>query len=125
MSDLPPAPATVQPSPADGATIIAARARGRALNPRYAELYYAYQRVYSNVGTLERALDPPSETMKRTDAWVGPQARDWDDTLETQRQALRRAAAHVLWDIYNVLVNTPAFISLTQAEATPPPLRHN
>jgi hypothetical protein len=125
VSDLPPAPATVQPSPADGATILEAKAKGRTLNPRYSELYYAYQRVYGSIGTLERALDAPAATMKRTDAWVGPQARTWDGALETRRKAVRQAAAHVLWDIYTVLVKTPAFISLTQAGATPPPLRHN
>jgi hypothetical protein len=44
--------------------------------------------------------------MHATDAWLGPEARQWDGRLIINQQNLRKAADRILWDIYNTLAST-------------------
>jgi hypothetical protein len=106
MSAYPPAPATMRPptEPPPAGTGPAARP-----NPAYAELYAAYQRAYASAPALEAALDAPIRTAG--DAWAGPAARAWQRELEAERGLLKKAAAQILWDIYDALAKVPPYLS--------------
>jgi hypothetical protein len=105
MSAYPPSPATVRP-PTDPSTPPGDPAQRP--NPAYAELYAAYERAYGSAHSLEAALDPPIRTAG--DAWVGPAARTWQRELETERGQLKKAAAQILWDIYDALSKVPPYL---------------
>lgn len=104
MSAYPPSPGTLR-SPADPPLTPGSADRP---NPEYAELYTAYRRAYESAHTLEAALDPPVRTAG--DAWVGPAARAWQRELEAQRGRLKKAAAQILWDIYDALSKVPPYL---------------
>ncbi|MFL6054584.1 MAG: hypothetical protein ACJ72W_16940 [Actinoallomurus sp.] len=106
MSAYPPSPATVRP-PTDPAAGPPGDPAQRP-NPAYAELYAAYERAYASAHSLEAALDPPIRTAG--DAWVGPAARTWQRDLETERGQLKKAAAQILWDIYDALSKVPPYL---------------
>ncbi|MCO5967138.1 hypothetical protein [Actinoallomurus soli] len=105
MTAYPPAPATVRPptaqSPGQGVPL-------QQPNPAYVELFAAYERAYASAHSLEAALDPPIRTVG--DAWVGPAARGWQRELETERGRLKKAAAQILWDIYDALSKVPPYL---------------
>jgi hypothetical protein len=75
-------------------------------NPEYERLYQAYADAYGSIDKVRRALDAPVRTLGSTDAWLGPEAREWGGQLEAQRGTLKKAADRVLWDIYDRLSST-------------------
>lgn len=101
----PPPPGSLPP-PLDAAAA-QKLPHGQSPNPRYKELYQAYQDAYGSIGQLRQALDPAVRTIGGTDAWLGPEARAWAGQLGGEQQSLRTAADKILWDIYTVLVATP------------------
>ncbi|MFI0349767.1 hypothetical protein [Actinomadura sp. 9N407] len=75
-------------------------------NPAYRELYQAYADAYGSIGRLRQALDPAVKTLNGTDAWLGPEARQWGRQLENNQRSLQKAADRILWDIYDRLSAT-------------------
>lgn len=75
-------------------------------NPEYERLYRAYADAYGSIGEVREALDAPVKTLGGTDAWLGPEAREWGGQLDRQRGTLRKAADRILWDIYDRLSST-------------------
>src|SRR5215813_6132002 len=100
----PPPPGSLPP-PIDGAAA-QKLPPGQSPNPRYKELYQAYQDAYGSIDQLRQAIDPAVKTISGTDAWLGPEARAWGDRLTGEQQSLRGAADKILWDIYTVLAAT-------------------
>lgn len=100
----PPPPGSVPP-PFEGAAVGQLPPTERP-NPDYQRLYQAYRDAYGSIGRLREALDPAVRTLRSTDAWLGPEAREWGGRLDQQRQALRRATEQILWDLYNALAAT-------------------
>jgi hypothetical protein len=100
----PPPPVSVPP-PLDGAAA-AKLSPGRRPNPAYGRLYQDYQDAYGSIDRLRRALDPAVRTLNGTDAWLGPEARQWGGGLAKAQQTLRQAADRILWDLYNTLSAT-------------------
>ncbi|SFN20255.1 MULTISPECIES: hypothetical protein [Actinomadura] len=80
-------------------------------NPEYQQLYQAYADAYGSIDRLRRALDAPVKTLRGTDAWLGPEAREWGGHLDANRGALRKAADRILWDIYDRLSATQRTIA--------------
>ncbi|GAA4094116.1 MULTISPECIES: hypothetical protein [Actinomadura] len=72
-------------------------------NPAYRQLYQAYADAYGSIGRLRQALDAPVKTLGGTDAWLGPEARQWGGQLDENRASLQKAADRILWDIYDRL----------------------
>ncbi|GLZ10515.1 hypothetical protein Acsp04_07500 [Actinomadura sp. NBRC 104425] len=72
-------------------------------NPAYRQLYQAYADAYGSIGRLRNALDAPVKTLNGTDAWLGPEARQWGGQLDENRASLQKAADRILWDIYDRL----------------------
>jgi hypothetical protein len=105
----PPPPASVPP-PLEGAAA-AELAPGQRPNPAYKRLYQDYRDAYGSIDRLRRALDPAVKTLHRTDAWLGPEARQWGGRLTTGQQTLRQAADRILWDIYNTLSATDRVVT--------------
>ncbi|RAY13081.1 hypothetical protein DPM19_21525 [Actinomadura craniellae] len=110
MGALPPPPSSV-PLPFDGAAA-ATLPPGQSPNPAYRQLYQAYQSAYGSIDELRRALDSPVKTLNGTDAWLGPEARQWGDQLEDGRRRLRSAADRILWDIYTALSATDRVVGI-------------
>ena len=104
MAGAPPPPASLPP-PLSG-TAALKLPPGQTPNPRYQELYQAYQDAYGSIDQLRRALEAPAKTLGGTDAWLGPEARTWGGELTAHQQTLRGAADKILWDIYDVLAAT-------------------
>jgi hypothetical protein len=52
-------------------------------------------------------------TLGGTDAWLGPEARQWGDRLTAGRRTLHQAADRILWDIYTTLTATDRVITTT------------
>jgi hypothetical protein len=104
-SSAPPPPPGGLPPPIEG---VAAQQLppGQRPNPAYKRLYQTYESAYGSIDQLRRALDPAVRTMRGTDAWLGPEARQWDDQLTDNQQSIRKAADRILWDIYNTLAAT-------------------
>jgi hypothetical protein len=75
-------------------------------NPEYEALYHAYADAYGSIDQVRRALDAPVRTFGSTDAWLGPEARQWGGQLDSQRGTLQKAADRILWDIYDRLSST-------------------
>ncbi|MBC6461256.1 hypothetical protein [Actinomadura sp. HBU206391] len=106
----PPPPASVPP-PLEGAA--AARlAPGQRPNPAYGRLYQDYRDAYGSIDRLRRALDPAVKTLNGTDAWLGPEARQWGGRLTAGQRALRQASDRILWDIYNTLTATDRVVAV-------------
>ncbi|MFC0039316.1 hypothetical protein [Actinomadura rayongensis] len=101
---VPPPPGSLPP-PLD-AIAAAELPPGQRPNPEYRTLYQAYVDAYGSVDRVRTALDPAVRTFGSTDAWLGPEARTWGAELEAKQAALRRAADHILWDVYDRLVAT-------------------
>lgn len=80
-------------------------------NPEYQQLYQAYADAYGSIDRLRQALDGPVKTLGGTDAWLGPEAREWAGQLDTNRGTLRKAADRILWDIYDRLSATQRTIT--------------
>ncbi|WP_433325496.1 hypothetical protein [Spirillospora sp. CA-294931] len=80
-------------------------------NPAYRELYQAYADAYGSITRLRTALDPAIKTARGSDAWLGPEARQWGGQLDTNRGALQKAADTILWDIYDRLSATQRTMS--------------
>lgn len=80
-------------------------------NPEYQRLYQAYADAYGSIGRLSQALDAPVKTLGGTDAWLGPEARQWSGQLEANRGTLKKAADRILWDIYDRLSATQRTIA--------------
>lgn len=104
----PPPPGSLQP-PIDAATALQLPPN-EAPNPAYERLYHAYRDAYGSVDQLRRALDPAARTLGGTDAWLGPEARDWGGRLEEHRRLLHRAADRILTDMHAALLATPRII---------------
>lgn len=104
MAATPPPPGSLPP-PLTG-TAAQKLPPGQAPNPRYQELYQAYQDAYGSIDQLRRALDAPAKTLQGTDAWLGPEARTWGSELTAHQHTLKSAADKILWDIYTVLAST-------------------
>ena len=104
MAGAPPPPGSLPP-PLTGAAA-QKLPPGQTPNPRYQELYQAYQDAYGSIDQLRRALDAPVKTLGGTDAWLGPEARAWGGELTAHQHGLRGAADKILWDIYTVLAST-------------------
>jgi hypothetical protein len=104
MAGAPPPPASLPPPLSASAAL--KLPPGQTPNPRYQELYQAYQDAYGSIDQLRRALDAPVKTLGGTDAWLGPEARTWGGELTAHQHVLRGAADKILWDIYNVLAST-------------------
>lgn len=51
------------------------------------------------------------KTLRGTDAWLGPEAREWGGHLDANRGTLRKAADRILWDIYDRLSATQRTIA--------------
>lgn len=75
-------------------------------NPDYERLYRAYADAYGGIDRLRGALDPPVRTLGGTDAWLGPEAREWGGRLDAERGTLKKAADRILWDVYDRLSAT-------------------
>ncbi|MCW2898122.1 MAG: hypothetical protein JWO67_387 [Streptosporangiaceae bacterium] len=104
MAAAPPPPGSIPP-PFERAA--AARLPpGQRPNPAYEQLYQAYRDAYGSIDGLRRALDAPVRTLQGTDAWLGPEARQWGGRLADGRQTLGKAADRILWDLYNTLTAT-------------------
>ncbi|MFD0686933.1 hypothetical protein [Actinomadura fibrosa] len=80
-------------------------------NPAYRQLYQAYVDAYGSIDRLRTALDAPVRTLGSTDAWLGPEARQWSGQLDANRGTLKKAADRILWDIYDRLSSTQRTIS--------------
>ncbi|WP_131743216.1 hypothetical protein [Actinomadura roseirufa] len=80
-------------------------------NPEYRRLYQAYADAYGSIGQLRDALDGPVRTLGGTDAWLGPEARQWGGRLDENRGTLKKAADRILWDIYDRLSATERTVS--------------
>ncbi|MGI5168721.1 hypothetical protein [Actinomadura hibisca] len=100
----PPPPGSLEPPLSAAAA--AALAPGEQPNPAYQQLYQAYADAYGSIGKLRQALDPAQKTLRGTDAWLGPEAREWGGQLDAQRGNLQKAADRILWDIYQRLAAT-------------------
>ncbi|GAA3975722.1 hypothetical protein GCM10023085_67680 [Actinomadura viridis] len=100
----PPPPGSLPP-PLDSAAATRLPATEQP-NPAYRELYQAYADAYGSIGRLRRALDPAVRTLGGTDAWLGPEARQWGGRLDAERATLHKAADTILWDIYDRLSAT-------------------
>jgi hypothetical protein len=107
-------------SRSSAARIGPAAARGRrggeaaaraAAESRHKRLYQAYQDAYGSIDGLRRALDPAERTLHGTDAWLGPEARQWGGRLNGAQQTLRKAADRILWDIYTTLTATDRIVT--------------
>ena len=105
----PPPPASVPP-PLDGPAA-AKLPPGQRPNPAYQRLYQHYQDVYGSIDRLRRALDPAVRTLNGTDAWLGPEAREWGGRLAAGQRGLRTAADRILWDVYNTLTATDRVVT--------------
>ncbi|GAA2273989.1 hypothetical protein AB0C84_00395 [Actinomadura sp. NPDC048955] len=105
----PPPPGSLPP-PITGAA--AARlSPAEQPNPEYQQLYQAYADAYGSIDRLRQALDGPVKTLGGTDAWLGPEAREWGGQLDTNRGTLRKAADRILWDLYDRLSATQRTIT--------------
>jgi hypothetical protein len=100
----PPPPGSLPP-PIEGAAA-QKLPPGQVPNPVYAQLYLAYQDAFGSIDQLRRALDPPLKTLHGTDAWLGPESRQWSAQLSAHQHTLRTAADKILWDIYTTLAAT-------------------
>jgi hypothetical protein len=100
----PPPPGSLPP-PLTGAAA-AKLSPSEQPNPEYRLLYRAYADAYGGIDRLRQALDAPVKTLRGTDAWLGPEAREWGGRLDANRAALKKAADRVLWDIYDRLSAT-------------------
>ncbi|MEU5881730.1 hypothetical protein [Spirillospora sp. NPDC047279] len=80
-------------------------------NPVYRELYQAYAAAYGSIGQLRKALDPALKTLRGTDAWLGPESREWGGQLDARRGDLQKAADRILWDMYDRLSATQRVIT--------------
>ncbi|MER7545952.1 hypothetical protein ABTW95_23390 [Spirillospora sp. NPDC127506] len=100
----PPPPGSL-PVPLTGAAAAALPPAERP-NPEYQRLYQAYADAYGGIDRLREALDAPAKTLRGTDAWLGPEAREWGGRLDANRAALKKAADRILWDIYDRLSAT-------------------
>jgi hypothetical protein len=109
MAVAPPPPGSVPP-PLEGAAA-AKLPPGQRPNPAYKRLYQAYQDAYGSIDGLRRALDPAERTLHGTDAWLGPEARQWGGRLNGAQQTLRKAADRILWDIYTTLTATDRIVT--------------
>ncbi|MDL4771136.1 MULTISPECIES: hypothetical protein [Thermomonosporaceae] len=105
-----PPPPGALPPPLDSAAAAELSPTERP-NPDYRQLYQAYVDAYGSIDKLRRALDPSVRTLGGTDAWLGPEARDWGGQLDTSRGALQKAADRILWDIYDRLSATRRSVS--------------
>ena len=101
----PPPPPSAVPPPLDSAAASQLPPTERP-NPAYRELYQAYADAYGGITRLRDALDPAVRTLNETDAWLGPEARQWGGQLDANRGSLRKAADRILWDIYDRLSAT-------------------
>jgi hypothetical protein len=101
----PPPPPSSLPPPIEGIAASKLPA-GQQPNPAYKRLFQAYENAYGSIDQLRSALDPAVRTMHATDAWLGPEARQWDGRLIISQQNLRKAADRILWDIYDTLAAT-------------------
>ncbi|MEU8796618.1 hypothetical protein [Spirillospora sp. NPDC048819] len=100
----PPPPGSLPP-PLTGAA--AARlSPNEQPNPEYRRLHQAYADAYGGIDRLRQALDAPVKTLRGTDAWLGPEARQWGGRLDANRETLKKAADRILWDIYDRLSAT-------------------
>ncbi|MFC6883029.1 MULTISPECIES: hypothetical protein [Actinomadura] len=106
----PPPPPGTLPPPLDPAAA-AKLAPTEQPNPEYRLLYQAYADAYGSIDKLRRALDAPVKTLGGTDAWLGPEARQWSGQLDANRGTLRKAADRILWDIYDRLSATQRTIA--------------
>lgn len=106
---VPPPPGSLPP-PLTGAAAAALPPQQRP-NPAYQQLYATYQETYGSIGRLRRALRPAVQTLRGTDAWLGPEAREWGDRLDDGHRRLQRAADRILWDVYNALSSTDRLIT--------------
>lgn len=113
---VPPPPGSLPP-PLDGPA--AQRLPpGQAPNPAYKHLFQAYQAAYGSIDQVRRAFEPALRTLGGTDAWLGPEARQWGGQLTAAQQRLRKAADQILWDIYTTLTATDRVtIGVRQAAA--------
>ncbi|MGP4025220.1 hypothetical protein [Actinomadura sp. 3N407] len=100
----PPPPGSLPP-PLTGAAAARLSPNERP-NPEYRRLHQAYADAYGSVDRLRQALDAPVKTLRGTDAWLGPEARQWGGRLDANRAALKKAADRILWDIYDRLSAT-------------------
>jgi hypothetical protein len=98
----PPPPPGSLPPPLDQAAAAKLSPTERP-NPAYRQLYQAYADAYGSIGRLRQALDAPVKTLRGTDAWLGPEARQWGGQLDANRASLQKAADRILWDIYDRL----------------------
>jgi hypothetical protein len=105
----PPPPGSLPP-PLTGAAA-AQLAPTEQPNPEYQRLYQAYADAYGGIDRLRQALDAPVKTLGGTDAWLGPEAREWGGQLDARRGTLKRAADRILWDIYDRLSATQRTIA--------------
>ncbi|GAA1586594.1 hypothetical protein GCM10009678_81410 [Actinomadura kijaniata] len=105
-----PPPPGALPPPLDSAAA-AKLSPNEQPNPAYRQLYQAYADAYGSIDRLRRALDPAHRTLNGTDAWLGPEARQWGGQLDTQRGQLQKAADRILWDIYERLSATQRTIA--------------
>ena len=103
-SAAPPPPSSVPP-PIEGAAA-QQLPPGQLPNPAYKRLYQTYESAYGSIDQLRRSLDPAVKTMHATDAWLGPEARQWDGRLIIHQRNIRKAADQILWDVYNALAAT-------------------
>lgn len=101
---VPPPPGSLPP-PITGAAAAELPPTERP-NPAYAQLYQAYADAYGSIDRLRQALDAPVKTLGGTDAWLGPEAREWGSRLDTEQARLKKAADRILWDIYDRLSAT-------------------
>ncbi|TDD82451.1 hypothetical protein [Actinomadura rubrisoli] len=105
----PPPPGSLPP-PIDAAAAVKLPPTEQP-NPEYRQLYQAYADAYGSIGQLRQALDSPVRTLGATDAWLGPEARQWSGQLDTNRGTLKKAADRILWDIYDRLTATQRTIA--------------
>ncbi|WP_242901934.1 hypothetical protein [Actinomadura terrae] len=108
-SSAPPPPGSLPP-PIEAAAAVSLPPTERP-NPEYARLYQAYADAYGSIDRLRNALDASARTFNSTDAWLGPEARQWGGQLDANRNALRKAADRILWDIYDRLNATQRTIA--------------
>ncbi|GAA2578590.1 hypothetical protein SMC26_28725 [Actinomadura fulvescens] len=105
----PPPPGSLPP-PLDEAAAVSLPPTEQP-NPAYRQLYQSYVDAYGSIGQLRKALDPALKTLRGTDAWLGPEAREWGGQLDAQRGHLQKAADRILWDIYDRLSATQRVIA--------------
>ena len=101
MPAAPPPPGSVPP-PYTPVTV----PPGSVPNPAYRELFQRYSAAYESSNQVRDALNPAVRTFNATDAWLGPEARAWGDSLLKGQKDLRKAADSILWGIYEKLTST-------------------